>query len=117
GCIRLYPADIEDLFDRVPVGTKVTVLDQPLKMGHHDSFWYVEAHAEVTENAFVPAHADVTPMLVKLKRKTRSSALDWNQVTEALQRLDGLPTPAETIPTARAAPSARPLAAAVRTAR
>jgi L,D-transpeptidase ErfK/SrfK len=107
GCIRLYPQDIDDLFNRVPVGTKVTVLDQPFKMGHHDSYWYVEAHAEVTENAFVPAVPDVTPTLTKLKRKTHSSTLDWDLVAAALKRLDGLPTPAQPLP-ASIAPPARP---------
>jgi L,D-transpeptidase ErfK/SrfK len=117
GCIRLYPKDIEDLFERAPIGTKVTVIDQPLKMGHHDGMWYIEAHAEVTENAFVPAPTDVTPMLVKLKRKTRDSALDWNQVGAALKRLDGVPTPAQAVPTALA-PSSRPAApTAIATAR
>ena len=30
GCIRLYPEDIATLFETIPVGTKVTVVNQPL---------------------------------------------------------------------------------------
>jgi L,D-transpeptidase ErfK/SrfK len=33
GCIRLYPEDIVDLFERVPRGTRVTIVQQPVKAG------------------------------------------------------------------------------------
>ncbi len=33
GCIRLYPEDIEHLFDAVPKGTQVRVVNQPLLFG------------------------------------------------------------------------------------
>ena len=33
GCIRMYPEDIDVLFERVPVGTRVTVVNQPLPAG------------------------------------------------------------------------------------
>src|SRR5262249_50817469 len=37
GCVRLYEVDIEKLFDLAPVGTKVTVVDQPVKLGWHEN--------------------------------------------------------------------------------
>src|SRR5882672_848303 len=33
GCIRLYPDDIAELFARVPLGTRVRVIDEPVKLG------------------------------------------------------------------------------------
>ncbi len=33
GCIRLYPEDIVDLFGRVPLGTRVMIVQQPVKAG------------------------------------------------------------------------------------
>src|SRR5690606_29607209 len=42
GCIRLYPEDIEALYPLVPVGTRVTVVDQPLKVGWHMGELYLE---------------------------------------------------------------------------
>jgi L,D-transpeptidase ErfK/SrfK len=33
GCIRLYPQDIQDLFQRVPVGTPVVITNIPVKVG------------------------------------------------------------------------------------
>lgn len=43
GCIRFYPEDIEELYDQVPVGTKVTVVNQPFVFGWHDGALYVQA--------------------------------------------------------------------------
>jgi L,D-transpeptidase ErfK/SrfK len=33
GCVRMYPEDIEYLYDRVPVGSKVEIVHQPVKGG------------------------------------------------------------------------------------
>src|SRR5690606_35392977 len=33
GCVRLYPEDIAQLFEMVPVGTKVRVVNQPFVIG------------------------------------------------------------------------------------
>lgn len=44
GCIRLYPERVEALFERVPVGTPVEIVDQPLKLGRAGEHWFLEAH-------------------------------------------------------------------------
>lgn len=33
GCIRMYPEDIASIFDNVPSGTQVNIIDQPVKVG------------------------------------------------------------------------------------
>lgn len=33
GCIRMFPEDIESLYERVPSGTRVNIIDQPFKAG------------------------------------------------------------------------------------
>jgi L,D-transpeptidase ErfK/SrfK len=43
GCIRFYPEDIGELYDKIPVGTKVTVVNQPFVFGWHDGALYVQA--------------------------------------------------------------------------
>ena len=43
GCIRLYPEDIESLFGKVAVGTKVTVVNQPLLAAWQDGNLYVQS--------------------------------------------------------------------------
>ena len=44
GCIRLYPEDIESLFDQVAVGTKVTVVNQPLLAAWQGESLYVQSY-------------------------------------------------------------------------
>jgi len=44
GCIRMYPEDIAAVFDRVPVGTKVTVVNQPLLYRWHGDSLYVQSY-------------------------------------------------------------------------
>ncbi|MFW6345548.1 MAG: L,D-transpeptidase family protein [Halomonas sp.] len=36
GCIRMFPEDIESVFERVPEGTRVNIIDQPIKVGRQD---------------------------------------------------------------------------------
>lgn len=43
GCMRFYPEDITLLYDRIPVGTKVTVVNQPFVFGWQHGAMYVQA--------------------------------------------------------------------------
>lgn len=43
GCVRFYPEDIAGLYGMVPVGTKVTVVNQPFVFGWQDDALYVQA--------------------------------------------------------------------------
>lgn len=45
GCIRLYPEDMETLFQYVREGTPVVLVDQPYKLGVADGVLYLETHA------------------------------------------------------------------------
>jgi L,D-transpeptidase ErfK/SrfK len=42
GCMRFYPEDIAQLFDEIPIGTKVTVVNQPFNFGWHHDAMYVQ---------------------------------------------------------------------------
>ncbi len=44
GCIRLYPEDIPELFRLVPLGTKVVIVRQPVKLGMRDGRIFLEVH-------------------------------------------------------------------------
>jgi L,D-transpeptidase ErfK/SrfK len=46
GCIRLYPEDIVRLYRLAPVGTKVRVVREPVKVGLSDKRVYVQVHAD-----------------------------------------------------------------------
>ena len=55
GCVRLRPQDIERLYNEVPDGTIVDVINQPVKLARlTDGHVYIEAHA-VEDDAGIPA--------------------------------------------------------------
>jgi L,D-transpeptidase ErfK/SrfK len=47
GCVRMYPEDIEALYNSVPVGTAVYIVKQPIKVGWLDNTLYIEAHPDL----------------------------------------------------------------------
>lgn len=59
GCIRFYPEDIEQLYGDIPIGTKVTVVNQPLVVGWHRDAMYLQAFPVLEDDTRVhPAGAD-----------------------------------------------------------
>jgi len=52
GCIRMYPKDIEKLFPLVKVGTAVTIVNQPVKVGWFENSLYIEIHTPLEEHQF-----------------------------------------------------------------
>jgi L,D-transpeptidase ErfK/SrfK len=49
GCVRMYPEDIERLFDLVPVNTPVQIVDEPIKMGWLGDQLFLEVHQPLEE--------------------------------------------------------------------
>ena len=49
GCIRMYPADIEQFFPMVKVGTEVNIVNQSVKVGWHHNTLYIEVYPEMEE--------------------------------------------------------------------
>jgi L,D-transpeptidase ErfK/SrfK len=54
GCIRLYPEDIAQLFDDIPVGTKVTVVNQANVYGWHNGVQYLQPYPVLDDYAPKP---------------------------------------------------------------
>ncbi len=50
GCVRMYPEDIEMLFEQVPVGTQVHIINQPIKLGWLGDSLFVELHPPLEED-------------------------------------------------------------------
>lgn len=51
GCMRLYPEDIAVFFDLIPIGTKVTVVNQPFLFGWRDGTLYFQAYAVMEDDS------------------------------------------------------------------
>jgi L,D-transpeptidase ErfK/SrfK len=50
GCLRMYPEDIEKLFDEVSVGTRVQLINQPIKIGWLAGSLFLELHPPLEED-------------------------------------------------------------------
>lgn len=65
GCIRMMPEDIETLFDSVPVGTLVRVVNEPIKIGHVHGALFFEAHPLLAEHQGLNLIKIATSLLAK----------------------------------------------------
>jgi L,D-transpeptidase ErfK/SrfK len=50
GCLRMYPEDIEQLFDEIPVGTPVRIVNHPIKLGWLADSLFIELHPPLDED-------------------------------------------------------------------
>jgi L,D-transpeptidase ErfK/SrfK len=50
GCVRLYPEDIAILYDSVPIGTQLRVVNQPYLLGWHGDALYVQAYGALEDD-------------------------------------------------------------------
>ncbi|MBA6233468.1 MULTISPECIES: L,D-transpeptidase family protein [unclassified Colwellia] len=48
GCIRLYDNDIEWLYNNIPIGTLIRILEQPIKMSYEHDGKKIELHSPLT---------------------------------------------------------------------
>ncbi len=55
GCVRLYPEDIEYLYELIGLGEKVTIINEPFQLGRRDGRLYFEAHLPLEEDATAPS--------------------------------------------------------------
>ncbi len=55
GCVRLYPEDIEFLYELVGIGVPVTIINEPYLLGRIGDEWYFESHAPLEDDAVDPA--------------------------------------------------------------
>jgi L,D-transpeptidase ErfK/SrfK len=94
GCMRLYPEDIEELFEKVPVGTKVRIVNQPQKVGWHDGRLYVEVHQPLvnTDSAVVEPDRTALARLVANAVRVRPAApVAWARAEQAFELAEGVP--------------------------
>jgi L,D-transpeptidase ErfK/SrfK len=126
GCIRLYPEDIEALFDRVPSGTPVHIVDQPVLAGWRDGALYLEVHrplAEDQRDLLVEAERVIAAALARAGRP--EAAVDDATVAAIVAERRGIPypilgaavDPARYLASARLVENTTPIANAETTAR
>jgi L,D-transpeptidase ErfK/SrfK len=101
GCIRLRNEDIETIFYNAPVGTKVKIINQPIKLGVYKNFLYMEVHAfnkkEVysnnqkntltTDNIHMPVE-----LVMDFSEQNPSFSINWKKVFKTFEESNGIPT-------------------------
>lgn len=110
GCIRMFPWDIETLYKVVPIGTPVTIVNQPYKLGWTPEGLYLEAHPPLLKDSpkatvDEPSRTDkAEPVdvyeegsLTELTRvyvaatQARRAELRWDLAESVIQSARGLP--------------------------
>jgi L,D-transpeptidase ErfK/SrfK len=86
GCLRLYPEDIPLLFERVPVGTQVTIVREPVKVGVRAGRVYVEVHAD--EDSKLDPLAEAKRLLTK---RGLLGSTDAQKIDAAVKEARGFP--------------------------
>jgi len=106
GCVRMYPEDIEALYNSVPVGTPVYMVKQPIKVGWLDDTLYIEAHPDLEgEETTLDQKLEVALKLIQKANNIGAHAasqsgtgaaqnmpeFDRQALNQALTALDGNP--------------------------
>jgi L,D-transpeptidase ErfK/SrfK len=119
GCVRMFPEDIEFLFEQVSVDTPVRIINEPVKMGWDGDQLHLEVHrtldvvpAAVDEDIAglvivdpatdgsakakdieAPARGRLTALTVQfvVATNSRPGELDWDHAERLLELADGIP--------------------------
>ncbi len=92
GCIRMLPNDIEDLIYRVPVGTSVRLINQPVKFGW-DAAGILNVQAFPAQGAGDGSDAHIDEALDAATRAAsdRRFLVDYRRLKKQLETPDGMP--------------------------
>jgi len=96
GCIQLFPEDIVTLFEAVPVGTPVTVVDQPYLAGNGPDGLVLEVHAPATEGESEAIAEAVTEVIAAAQARqplTGKKPVDRERALAYANRQTGYPLP------------------------
>jgi len=93
GCMRMYPEDVEALFPTVPVGTKVRIVNDPVKTAFVGGELLLEAHPPVdAEGQTYEPNLELFSQLLDKALGPTTAAVHWDYARETLQVANGMPT-------------------------
>ncbi len=98
GCIRLYPEDIERLYEMTPLETPVRVIHQPVKLARVGRDVYLEVHPTMDEMATLEETAglprirpeDIRPEIRRFAGED-STRIDWGLAYRTAAERRGVP--------------------------
>jgi L,D-transpeptidase ErfK/SrfK len=99
GCMRLYPEDIAVFYDLIPIGTKVTVVNQPYLFGWRDGTLYFQAYAVMEDDSRDWSKnrkrllANLLSPKVRQEVSVEDNAIDWQRVGDLAHSPRAVPVP------------------------
>ena len=99
GCMRLYPEDIQEFFEMVPVGTQVHVVNQPFVFGWTDGQLVMQSLGSLEDDrrdwkkAQQKLLAKSLSPAVQKELKAHNATVDWERVMQLAHQPDGLVVP------------------------
>lgn len=99
GCIRMFPEDITQIYNMVPVGTRVTVVDQPIKAAWIGNKLFLEVHPTqeqatlMEREGAIPDYQLSERDLAYIMRVAGPSveSLDWPKIRQVVKERRGYP--------------------------
>jgi L,D-transpeptidase ErfK/SrfK len=93
GCIRMYPEDVAALFPLIPPGTKVWLINEPVKVAYINGELLLEVHPPVDDQGQTqdPQLEQFEKLMDKALGET-TAAIHWDFARQALKTATGIPT-------------------------
>ncbi|SDI41414.1 L,D-transpeptidase ErfK/SrfK [Vreelandella titanicae] len=90
GCIRMHPDDIKAVFEQIPNGTQVNIIDEPIKLGWDaDHLLYLQAFTSRNEQeTSISDLLNIVNKADELPEQKRSN-IDYEVMQKALKRGSG----------------------------
>jgi L,D-transpeptidase ErfK/SrfK len=117
GCLRLYPEDIAKLYEQLPIGTKVTVVNQPLVLGWEGGYLHAQAYEVLEDDKRDWRHATkalrkranaASPLWKRIR--AHDAELDWEATHQVSLKPLGVPISVMKQPVAVPAAAVAPIA-------
>lgn len=93
GCIRMLPEDIRSLFQMVPVGTLVTLVHEPNKLGYLGNEVYLESHVPISDSVYGGIYSLDTLIKNLASNIKQKVTVQWQQAQTIRQKATGYPEP------------------------
>lgn len=102
GCIRLYPEGVARLYEKVATGTRVTVVDQPIKIVRHAGEVWLQAKPTLEQIDELEASYRLRPKpvafgdlrsLIVARAGIDAPRIDWPLVEREVRERRGVPVP------------------------
>jgi len=92
GCIRLFPEDIDYIFQLTAIGTEVIILDQPIKIARRKNDIYLQVHPSYSNDYDYVIEQLRIEIELLINNEAELGEINWDLVDSLLKTQNGLAT-------------------------